>query len=500
MTGPFVLAIDMGTSSTRAIVFDGRGRQLPETEAQLPYEVHTTPDGGVTLNPGMLLTFTARAIDGALAKTRDLGLTIDLVAVSCFWHSLVGLDADGLPVTPVLTLGDTRCREQAASLRRTIDVEAYRQETGVTIHSSYWPAKLRWLSETQPDAVARVHRWTSAADYLMQVWLGIDHMAEAMATGTGLLSIESGSWSDMAISLAGIDATTLPPLVSRREPSPGLQSPWSTRWPELAELPWFPPVGDGACANVGSGAVSPERVALTVGTTGAVRSVVPAPVGSVFRVPDGLWAYRLDPERLVIGAAISNGGSVPAWIGKMTGLPVSDESLGDQLNVEPDGHGLTMLPFLAGERAPLWSDTVSGIIAGLTLATTPEMLLRAGLESVSLRLALLYRMLAPELAESHAVVANGGALLGSPAWQRITCDALGAPLTILDSGDETAARGAAVLALEASGEIDGLDGAFDPAAGRPIISPDWSAHERYRIAGERQQSLQEAVSDSGLWD
>jgi gluconokinase len=497
--GPYVLAIDMGSSSTRAIVFDRLGRQLQETETQLSYDLTTSPDGEATLDPVELLDLTSRAIDGALAKARELDLGIGLVAMSCFWHSLIGLDADGDPATPVLTLGDTRCRAQAIRLRREVDVEAYRQETGVTIHTSYWPAKLRWLRETDPGAFGSVARWTSAADYLLRVWLGKDRVAEAMATGTGLLSVKTGDWSELALEIAGIDRSTLPPVVSRRDPVTGLRASWAGRWPELADIPWYPPVGDGACANVGSGATTDRRMALTVGTTGAVRGITAAPIGTAFPVPDGLWAYRLDPERVVIGAAITNGGSVPAWISKLTGLEVGDGSLGDQIDVEPDSHGLTILPFLAGERAPLWSDSVTGVVAGVTLATSPQTLMRAGLEAVSLRLALVYGMLAPHMADGHAVVANGGALLGSPAWQRITCDALGAPLTILASTDETAARGAAVLALESHGLIDALDAADDPVSGRPVIEPDPDAHERYRDAASRQQALLDAMKSSGLW-
>ena len=497
--GPYVLAIDLGTSSTRALVFDRFGRQLQETESQIAYDVSTTADGGVTLDPDQLLRPTAEAVDGALAIARSLGLRIELVAMSCFWHSLIGLDANGAPTTEIFTLGDTRCRHHADQLRAAIDVEAYRQDTGVTIHSSYWPAKLRWLRESDPDRFGRVRRWTSAADYLTGVWLGVDRVAEAMATGTGLLSLATGDWSDSALGIAGIDRTELPPVVSRRDPASGLRPEWAERWPELAELPWYPPVGDGACANVGSGATSAERMALTVGTTGAVRGVTPAPIGSSFHVPDGLWAYRLDPEQVVIGAAISNGGSVPAWIGKLTGLPIADESLGTWINAEPDSHGLTMLPFLSGERAPLWSDSLTGVIAGVTLATTPEVLMRAGLEAVALRLALIHRLLAPHLAKGHAVIANGGALLGSPAWQRIACDALGVALTILASTDETAARGAAVLALEAHNVLERLESAADPAQDRPVLEPDLTAHGRFEIAGKRQQALLTAMLASGLW-
>jgi gluconokinase len=497
---PFVLAIDMGTSSTRALIFDRLGSAVPETETQLPYEVRATPDGGVEIDPDLLLKQTAECVDGALAAAAERGVPISLVAVSCFWHSLLGLDAVGRPVTPIYMWGDTRSKVAAARIRAEIDVEAYRQECGVTVHSSYWPAKLRWLREAEPETFARVVRWTSAADYLALVWQGIDRVAVPMASGTGLLNIHTADWSDRALAIAGIGREALPPIVERAAAATGLTAEWAKRWPALAGIPWYPGIGDGACANAGSGAIGSRRLALTLGTSGAVRGIIEALLGAPYTVPPGVWAYRLDAQHMVIGAAISNGGNVAAWIGDLTGRPLTDESLGEHLTAEADSHGLTILPFLSGERAPLWSDTVTAVIAGLTLATDQPRLQRAAMEAVSVRLAMLYRLVVPQMESPCAVIANGGALLNSQAWQRMTCDALGAPLTILESTEETGARGAAVLALDAFGAIDGIDGGRDPAAGRPVLAPDPDQHRRYLRAEERQRRLTEAMQQSGLWE
>lgn len=503
MTGeqgaPFVLAIDMGTSSTRALIFDRVGRAVPNTETQLPYEVRTTDDGGVEIDPALLMRHTAACVDGAVAAARARALPISLVAVSCFWHSLLGLDGSGQPVTPIYMWGDTRSRFAAAEIREEIDVETYRQECGVTVHSSYWPAKLRWLRNSEPEIAAKVRRWTSAADYLAQAWLGVDCMAMPMATGTGLLDIHTGAWSSRALEIARIDEAALPPIVPRSEPAHGLVAEWRARWPELRGVPWYPAIGDGACANAGSGAIGRHRLALTLGTSGAVRGIIDAPMTERFTVPPDVWAYRLDDRHLVIGAAVSNGGNVAAWIGSLTGLELNDESLGEFLHADADDHGLTILPFLSGERAPLWNDSVTAVVAGLTLATDPARLLRAAMESVSIRLGMLYRLVVPWMAEPCAVIANGGALLNSEAWQRMTCDALGAPLTILEPAEETGARGAAVFALEAFGAIATIDGGADPAADRPILQPNLNQHQRYLDAAERQERLTSAMLRSGLW-
>ena len=497
---PYVLAIDMGTSSTRALIFDRLGIAVPETETQLPYDVRTTADGGVEIDPALLLKRTAECVDGAVAAAERRGISLSMVAVSCFWHSLIGLDAAKRPVTPIFMWGDTRSRFAAARIRSEIDVEVYRQECGVTVHSSYWPAKLRWLREDNPELFAGVARWTSAADYLALIWQGVDHIALPMATGTGLLNIHSGDWSERALEMAGIERSKLPPIIARSEATMGLTDKWGVRWPALAGIPWYPGIGDGACANAGSGAVGRNRMALTLGTSGAVRAIIDAPLGEPYQVPKDIWAYRLDDRHMVIGAAVSNGGNVSAWIADLAGLQLNDAALGPFERGEADSHGLTILPFFSGERAPLWNDSVTAVVAGLTLASDAPRLLRAAMESVSIRLSMLYRLVEPQMREPCAVIANGGALLSSQAWQRMTCDAVGAPLTILEPTEETGARGAAVLALEAFGAISAIDGGHDPVAGRPVLQPDPSQHERYLAAAERQERLTAAMIASGLWD
>ena len=368
--------------------------------------------------------------------------------------------------------GDTRSRDEVALLRAEVDNEEYRQQTGVVLHSSYWPAKLRWIRETQPVLWSRAARWTSAADYFVQVWQGADRMSMPMASGTGLLDIAAGNWSVMACDLAGVEIEKLPPIVDRDDPVTGLRPDWDERWPALAAIPWYPAIGDGACANAGSGAIGPGRMALTLGTSGAVRAILDAPIGAPLVVPKDLWVYRLDARRIVLGAAISNGGNVAAWFADLTGANIDDAALGAFRDAEADSHGLTVLPFLSGERSPLWSDTVTGVVAGLTLSTDRARIQRAVMEAVSLRLALLASALAPQMNRDPMIIANGGALLGSPVWQRITCDAIGAPLTILAPTEETGARGAAVLALEAHGAIRNFADAADPVAGRPTLEPD----------------------------
>jgi gluconokinase len=497
---PLVLALDMGTSSCRALLYDREARPIERSEIQLPYSLQTTPDGGAEADPRALLDLVTGCVDGVLARAQPPLGAIGAVGMSCFWHSLLGLDGAGQPLTPVYYWADRRSGRQVVELRNALDEASIHQRTGCVIHSSYWPAKLCWLRETQPDLFGRVARWCSFADYATRTLFGDDLTSVPMASGTGMLDFHRVAWDDELIEATGVERSTLPPLVDRNHASSGLRSSYSERWPALANVPWYPGIGDGACANVGCGAVGPDRIALTVGTSAAVRLIVANDVGDPLTVPPDLWAYRLDHQRVVLGAALSNGGNVIDWLRHLTGTAPDGRAMVAAAALPPDHHGLTILPFLSGERSPLWSDRATGVIAGLTLHTSLDDLLRAGMEAIAYRLATLYQSLDQLANPGHQIVANGGAILSSPGWMQIFTDNLGHPLLPLPAAAEASARGAAVLALDSCAVIDRLSDIPDPAEGARPVLPNPDVEPAYREGRARQTLLQSLLlPDRSIW-
>jgi gluconokinase len=495
---PLIVALDAGTSSVRALAFDGLGRAIGETEEQLPYSLEITPDGGATFPAEPLFDLTVRAIDGVAARLGDAAARVAAVGSTSFWHSLMGIDATGTPTTPVFYWADTRSSPEATALRTELDADAVWQRTGCRLHSSYWPAKLRWLRRTDPDTFRRTSRWLSFAEYALGR-LCHDEAGAAticMASGTGLLDVHAMIWDAEMLELSGIDADRLSPLVDLGPPG-CLRADFASRWPTLADTHWFPALGDGACANVGSGAVGPSRIALTVGTSAAVRMILPQPPDEPWVVPHGLWAYRLDRGRAVLGGALSNGGNLLRWIWNTTGTDRGDETTTAAAALAPDSTGLTFLPFLAGERSPGWHDDASGVIAGLTVSTRPEHLIRAGMEAVAYRLADVYDALRPLASTEHEIVASGGAILVLPSWLQITADALGHTLIASTPGDEATARGAALMAAVEAGILSGIDVDSDVAAGTSRYVPNMAHYERYRTGRERQARLEQTLLLTG---
>lgn len=475
----WILALDVGTSSVRAIGYDAAGRPVPGADARTAWEPVATSDGGAELDPEALVAAAASAIDRCLeaAPGPPAG-----VGASVFWHSLLALDAERRPITSVITWADTRSAAAAARLRARLDEAAVHRRTGAPIHSTFFPAKLDWLRHARPGIFARAVTWCGFAEYLMLRLTGRLQVSVSMASGTGLLEQRVGVWDAGMLAVCDIGPGSLPPIDST--PVVGLAPEFAARWPELARVPWLPGAGDGACSNLGLDCASPERIALNVGTSAALRLVTEAPG----EVPWGLWHYRVDTRRHLLGGATSEGGNVLAWARRVLALPGDEGALEEALAaVPPDGHGLTALPFLAGERSPGWRGDARAAVTGLGLSTTAPEVLRALLEAVAYRLADVYERLRPLAGPGHAVVASGGALHGSRVWSQIVVDALGVPIEVRAS-TEASSRGAALLALASLG-------CPAPPPERPgnVLEPDPRRRDIYAAARARQARLYGSV-------
>jgi gluconokinase len=484
---PIVLALDLGSSSLRAIVYDALGREVEGTEGRSVWRWTITPDGGVEGDPDLLLNAAFDAVDRAIAGTGESLQPIKAVGVSTFWHNIMGVGSDGRPTTPLYSWADDRSAGAALSLRHRLDQEAVRRRTGCVFHPSYPAARLLWLREARPDVWRATRTWMSIGEYLALRCFGRAACSISMASGTGMLDLNRCEWDAEVLDAIGIDAGRLAPLTDLASPFAGLASPLASRWPALRDVPWLPAAGDGALSNLGTGCVGPFRAALAVGTSGATRVLRRT---SPADLPEGLWHYRLDRSRLLTGGAVSNGGNLFHWMREQFTLG-TPEAIEQALRQRPPaGHGLVVLPFLAGERSPRWPLGVRGAVVGLTLATEPLDLLQAGLEAVAQRFALIWDQLRGAASEVREIVASGGALLRSPAWIQIMADVLGHEV-IASAEAEGSSRGAALLALEHVGAV----GARDAAAplGK-VVSPDPARHARYCEARARHLMVEASLS------
>jgi gluconokinase len=304
-----------------------------------------------------------------------------------------------------------------------------------------------------------------------------------MASGTGLLDVNRRDWDAEALRLAGIRSNQLSELRDWDEPCQGLSKRYARQWPELANIPWFLPLGDGGLANVGAGCMAPTIACATIGTSSAMRAINAA---RRLKIPWGTFAYRLDRQHFVVGGALSEGGNVMRWFTDELGIGHRKELMAEAGNLAPDAHGLTILPFWAGERSPNWRADARAAIAGLSLATQPAHLIRAAMEAITYQLAAVAQAIERVGPRPRAVIATGGQLVHSAAWLQMLADATRLRV-IASPQQEASSRGAALLALHAMGRLPEL-WSMHPEKGRPY-EPRSAIHAIYRRARQRQERL-----------
>jgi len=480
----FFLAIDIGTSSTRSAIYDARGERLLETTAQVAYPLIAGADGRAELRPEDL----RRAADAVLAKTFAMWRKaktrgpIAGVGVSCFWHSLMGLDAKDRPITPVYTWADSRCRDAAASLRKNPGEVALHARTGCMARASFWPAKLVWLKKAEPALFRRMARWVSPAEWIQETWCGAANVSFAMASGTGLLDGRTLRWDAALLRRCGIAASRLNPVSD----APGkISAARARKFPELANVPWFPAIGDGAASNLGSGATRPGVAAINVGTSAALRVVLEKKPARGPLAPFGLFGYRVDEARRLLGGAVSNAGNLRAWALRELKLP-DDAAIEKAFAQRPcPAEGLTLLPFWLAERAPTWPEEMPSIIAGVTQATTALDLLQALQEATYLRLARIAQKVEKAAGRKLVFIVSGGIQKSPESLQRLA-NVLGRPV-YASAELEASLRGAACFAMEKCG--------VTPATVKlgQAIRPQAKAVGAFARAREKQAALEKTV-------
>lgn len=434
--------MDIGTSSVRGALYEREAVALGETAFRLARSLNVTEDGGAEIDADEAVDQVASVIDGVLERSKQVPGNIDLVAMCAFWHSLVGVDEAGAATTKVLGWADTRSGVCINHLRKRFDDSEVHDRTGAHLHSSYWPAKLLWLSREFPDVFARTSHWLSFSDYLARKLFGQAVTSVSMASGTGIFDIRKCTWDTELLDYLNIRSENLPRIADSSSETWTLRPEFAARWPKLRDTDWLLAIGDGAADNIGSGCTTADKAALMVGTSGALRVAYQGEPPAT--IPKGLWCYRIDRERVVIGGALSDGGGLYEWIKKTFDLPDDAEERIAKRRIGE--HGLIFLPYLAGERSPGYNEHARGGILNLTSATQTIDILQAALESVAYKFRKLFDLLSTAVTIEE-IVASGGALRRSHVWKRIIAEVLERDITI--SGvEEASSRGAVLLALE----------------------------------------------------
>ncbi|WP_298889521.1 gluconokinase [uncultured Serinicoccus sp.] len=485
---PLVLAIDVGSTASRGMVYDAHGRPVGK-RAKVSHTFTTAGDGTSEIDPDQLVG-EVRTIIGELLGALD-GHEVAGVALDTFASSLVVVDADGAPLTPCFTYADGRCADQVRELREELSEENLQQRTGTRVHSSYWPARLRWLAAERPKVMKKAATFLSLGDYLLMSLIGTVATGTSTASWTGLVDRHTAQWYPELVEICGIDADRLPPIHHLDEPVEVADSHVdriAADWPGLVGARWYAPITDGLAANVGLGAHDETAIAASCATSGALRVLVREMPETL---PPGLWCYRVSHDRALLGGALNDVGRALAWADVTLAVDqVGPESLSAALTAEPHPTTPIVLPFFTGERSTGWASEARAVLAGVTAASAPAEVYRGVVEGIALSYARIASQLREVAPQPEKLYAGGSVASDRPELMQIMADAMRTPVTPVTIKRSTL-HGTALLALESL--------APDVRRARPhrgaTLSPDYARRPYYTDRFRRFQQVYEALFD-----
>jgi gluconokinase len=432
---PLVVALDIGSTATRGGVHDASGRRVHGLQHKVLHAFTVAPDGTSIIDPDQVTTEVEQVLDAVTGDPR-LGTRIAGVAMDTFAASLIAVDRAGRALTPCLTYADSRSAAEVTALRDELDEHAVQQRTGTRLHTSYHAPRLRWLATTQPRVVAEAAAWWSLGEYVWSRLIGQPLAGTSTVAWTGLLDRRTGELDAELLAAAGVSPEHF--SRPRDEPAPPAAP---ARWPALARAAWFPVITDGFASNIGSGATDATVLTAATATSGALRVLLDGPADPL---PFGLWNYRVDARRTLLGGAINDVGRAVSWAQATLRL---SPALADVLSAPPSDATPLVLPYLTGERAPGWIGGARAVFSGVSTATDADTLFRGIIEGVALTYARVAGELHPAAPQVLEVAAAGRVSNDQPEWLQVLADVLGRPVTHVTRRRATQ-RGTALLALD----------------------------------------------------
>ena len=489
-TADVVVGIDLGTSAVKVLATTTAGREIASGSEF--YGLETPHPDFVEQDADVVYRATMHVLERVLADVRLRGSEVAAIGISSAMHGVLCVDESGEPLSHVITWMDRRAHAIADGWRADGNGSALYARTGAPMHPMLPVAKIRWLAEHDPDLFAKTRRFVGLKELVVFRWTGewlVDH---GIASATGMLDLRTRDWDPLALQLARIDASRLaapaPPSTALRAFRPAIARQLGIGNGTAVVLA----SSDGPLANIGVGTAPREEVALTLGTSGAVRILADEPM---LDAHGRTFCYCADDTRFVVGGPTSAAGASLDWIFAL----LLDETPKDERfaravqiasHVAPGANGLVVLPFFAGERAPYWNSALRGAFDGLDLAHDRRTILRAAFESVVFGVYSVFAVMRELAPNARRLLLTGG-LTKAPLVRHLLADVFGLP-AVQPREQEASAFGAALVAAQAIGLVADAIGAARAAGYDAPTYPNPSAAAAYEQAFEKYRRFVDA--------
>lgn len=395
----YIIGMDIGTTATKGTLYDENGQLV--AQRQQGYPLIQEKVGQAEEDPNLIFDAVQNVI---FTLSKMVNGEVAAISWSSQMHSLIGLNENKQLLTNSITWADNRAEDIVKEAKNSGLAQKIYKQTGMPIHPMAPIYKLLWLKQTHDNLYKSVKYWLGIKDYLIFRLTGKIMTDIPMAAGTGLLNLGTLTWDAGLLQEVDVDAEQLPQLKQTTDVV-GTILPEYLQKLNLHDTQIVLGASDGYLSTIGIGVLDKESYALNVGTSGAVRTITTQPV---LDQAARFFCYAVDKKQYLLGGPVNNGGIAFAWAKNV--ILNSEETPEDFLNLAqtvPAGSaGLLFLPYLGGERAPIWDANARGTFVGLTRNHTKPQMARSVLEGIIFNL----------LGASHALTEN----IGKPKSIRIT--------------------------------------------------------------------------------
>lgn len=479
----YYLGVDIGTTSTKAVLFAKSGKVIASDTVFYPLE---TPNPLVAeQDPEEIFRAVLSSVRKTIRNSDIDTKQLKLVSFSSAMHSLIAVDAIGNLLTQSITWADTRSSKHAKHIKEQLNGHEIYLRTGTPIHAMSPLSKLVWLKEDEPEIFKQAEKFIGIKEFVFNELFGKYVVDHSIASATGLFNLQELDWDAEALAVAGITPTQLSQPVPTTHTT-GLAPEHALFMGIPEDVPFIIGASDGVLANLGVDAIEPGVLAVTIGTSGAIRTVTTNPKTD----PKGrTFCYALTENHWVVGGPVNNGGIVLRWLrdefassevetAKRLGIDPYEVLTKIAGTVNPGADGLLFHPYLTGERAPLWDANARGSFFGLSIHHKKQHMIRSVLEGIVFNLYTVLLAVEELTGEPLRIQASGG-FARSDMWRQLLADVFDKPVVIPESF-ESSCLGAVVLGMYAIGEIDDFSIVSEMIGQTHTHEPDEASASIYR--------------------
>lgn len=475
-----IISIELGTNAVRVYAFDLKGNSLGSAKGSYP-TFHPHPDYSEQDPEQIFITMLYVLKNFLTEKIHAKRRTVHTICFSASMHSVLAIDKHGVPLGNVITWADNRGKKEARALREApLGAQLY-EETGTPIHPMSPLIKIAWFKNQDPGRFQQTYKFLSIKSYIIQQLTGEYLIDYSLASATGLLNIHKKVWEPKALDFAGISSDKLPDLVPIVHAAGKLQPQYQTSLGLTERTKILVGSSDGCLATLGAGIWNDGKATITIEDSAAVRvvgtSVIQDKKGRFFN-------YVLDDQYYISGGPSNNGGIVFEWFAKQFGdfknafdlESCMDDLFAEARKIAPGSEGLLFLPYLQGERAPIWNANARGVFFGVTINHEKAHFIRAAIEGILYEMYSIGKML-----EEHRSI-DGLSLNGSfasvPFCAQMIADMFNKPVSISKNANSVS-LGAFLLSAAEMGAYPSLDAAARSIALRDSFQPNENNHRVY---------------------